>query len=321
MSGVPALPFVHRLSQSGAAERALVLRLCRDLLTQGRTLPESLAADLEACLAQATEAERMVFLKGREPTRDAIQDILESADPERLLNLACDPLSRLRAEHIAALVPHALAALARDGDLRLARAVLAREPIRLEAAPLFLEATPEQRRALLLAAQRAELGRRAPTPPRLDPVVAEGLEFAAIAGEREEFAEALADALGLDRGLAARIAADPDGEPLAVALAALGAPQGLMVRILTGRDLSEGGQGLQRVHALARLGDRLSTAAARRILAALVGQSSIPTPAAPAAPPRQAAEPSPFLRREGFGRRVAAIPETSARSAQNSRRP
>jgi hypothetical protein len=172
----------------------------------------------------------------------------------------------------------------------------------------------------MLAAQRAELGRHAGASPKLAEDLAGRLEFAAIAGAAGEFAEALADALGASSGLAERIAADPGGEPLAVALASLGAPYDLCVRIMAARDLSEEGDGFARIHTLALLGDRLSAPAARRIVAAMIGRATAATAAPPAAPPRQALEPSPFLRREGPGRRAAVSPDAES-VARNSRTP
>jgi hypothetical protein len=196
--------------------------------------------------------------------------------------------------------------------------VLAREPLRLEAAPLFLEASPTQRRAIMLAAQRAELARHAGASPALAEDLAGRLEFAAIAGAAGEFAEALADALGASSDLSRRIAADPGGEPLAVALAALGAPYDLRVRIMAARDLSEEGDGFARIHTLALLGDRLSAPAARRIVAAMIGRATGAAAGLAATLPRQAPDPSPFLRREASRRRATVSPN-AASAARDSR--
>ncbi len=187
---------------------------------------------------------------------------------------------------------------------------------------MFLEASSAQRRAILLAAQRAELGRKASAAaPSLDEKTASRLEFAAMAGDFGEFAEILGATLGADPQLAQRMAADPAGEPLAVALVALGAPRDVAVRIMTAHDM-RAGEGFPRIHALARLSDQLSPAAARRIVSALIGAPGARAAAAlPTAPSRQAAHPSPFLRREAQPRNGAASPETTAPKAQDSRRP
>jgi hypothetical protein len=75
--------------------------------------------------------------------------------------------------------------------------------------------------------------------------------------------------------LADRIARDSAGEPLAVALAALGAPNDVAVRILTSRDLQDGAD-YRRVGALARLKDALIPAAADLVITALIGDSTRP---------------------------------------------
>jgi hypothetical protein len=183
-----------------------------------------------------------------------------------------------------------------------------------------LEATSEQRRAILLAAQRAELGRRPAAGAALDAETASRLEFAAIAGGGGDFAEALAAALGAETDLAARIAADPTGEPLAIALVAIGAPRDLAVRIMAAQDMREG-EGFPRIHALARLSDHLSVAAAQRVVEPMLGASGVlAAPALPGPARRQAANPSPFLRREGPAKAVAN-PETTTPKALNSQRP
>ena len=84
------------------------------------------------------------------------------------------------------------------------------------------------------------------------------------------FNEVLAAALGCSRDLAERIAKEPSGEPLAVALAALDAPQDVAVRILVSGDLYSGAR-YSRIGSLIRLKDGLNPAAARRVVAALIG--------------------------------------------------
>jgi hypothetical protein len=339
--GVQALPLVHAFSQSDRPEeRAIFVRVCLDLIAgsvrRGDVFPEDWRHALQVCLAKAGEAEREAYVAelakayakaGGEPrgaadgrfvfsSRDDIEAILRRGWPDQLVALAADRKARLRPEHFEALVGRARA-LAEAGDRRLVDALLSRDLIRLEAAPLFLEATPAQRATILLAAQRDALGRRAPATG-LDEKTASRLEFAAIAGQDREFAEALGAALGADPALAQRIAADPAGEPLAVALIALGAPRDVAVRIVTGRDMQDGA-GYPRIQALARLADRLSQAAARRIVAALVGRPAPKRGAPPSAAPREIPNPSPFLKRERSTR--APIPGTAAPPARYSQRP
>ena len=90
-----------------------------------------------------------------------------------------------------------------------------------------------------------------------------------MTGEAELFARALAETLGCPNSLAEKIAADRSGEPLAVTLAAIGAPNDVSVRILTSSDLRDGAD-YRRIGALARLQDALSPSAARRVVAAII---------------------------------------------------
>jgi len=324
LSEVDSLPWLRAFSRSeDAAERAVFLRVFFDLFearrARGENMPEGWTAALRQCLANARETRTPL---PREPLdRTAIAAILLRGDLESVIALAGDPSARLRAEQVEALVARARA-LAEAGDARLAHALLARGPVRIEHAPLFLEADAQQRLSLLLAAQRAELGRIAGVPRELDATLAEPLEFAAIAGQSGEFAEALARALGVSTALAARLAADPGGEALVVALAALGAPRDLGVRVLTARDMSESAGAFPRLHALARLAGQLSAPAAQRLIAALSGAALVKPAPAPAVHLREARTPSPFVRRDPAPTTAPGVtPETSRRLAQSTRRP
>jgi hypothetical protein len=147
-------------------------------------------------------------------------------------------------------------------------------------APLFLEASSDQRRAIILAAQRAELGRR-----NIGAFATVGretiarLEYTAMTGDCLQFYDLLGRAIGAPADLASRIADDPTGEPLVMALVAIGAPNDVCVRILAANDMKDRGQ-FQRLHALSRLSDRASPHTARRILSAVIGAQSQP-PMAP----------------------------------------
>lgn len=336
MSGVKALPLVHGFARSDDPDqRALFVRVYLDLLAERArghaTVPQDWGDALQACLENAGERERDGYLSDLAKvlghragdshpalaSADDIDEVVTHGRLDQLIALAADRAAPLRSEHLYSLAARAQT-LARYGDRRLVEALLGREGLRLEAAPLFLEANAEQRAAILVAAQRAALGAKAPAPI-LDEATASRLEYAAIAGDIRDFAEALAAALGADIALAERISADPVGEPLAVALLALGAPRDVAVRVMTARDMQEGG-GYPRVHTLARLSDRVSPAAAQRIMAALLGRAVITreTPAVASAAPREAANPSPYLRREAARK---PNPEKTTRSAPDSQRP
>ena len=199
------------------------------------------------------------------------------------------------------------AALARRAERQrpLAEALLARPPGPADPASLFLLAGSEQRAAILAAVQRLELARpgAAINEARRDDAIAR-LERQALEREPELFVATLASLLGCGHDLAERIAAEPSGEPLAVALAALDAPHDAAVRILISGDLQSGAK-YTRLGSLIRLGVGLNPAAARRVIAALVGAPKArrtrhqpvldPTAAATpsrAAPPQADAAPS-----------------------------
>ncbi len=239
----------------------------------GAATPEPAPADRQPSAEQAPPSSAGASTQ-EAPTgikREDIVGLLADGDLEALIALASNPLTRLRTEDIAPLVQRARLALETAGDGRLAQAILARTPIRLEMAPLFMAATSDQRWAIMLAAQRAELGRR--NPHAFATVGREAiarLEYAAIAGSPEQFQELLARAIGAPLDLAVRIAADPSGEALVMALVAIGAPTDVCVRVLTASDMRDRGR-YPRVHALSRLSGSATPLAARRILAAIVG--------------------------------------------------
>ena len=161
-------------------------------------------------------------------------------------------------------------------DRRLAVALLQRGPVGLEQAALFLEADSSRRAEIMTAAQRAALGGpRTPVQRRDASQAIARLERFALDAEPERFAGALAEALECSLELAKRIAGDSSGEPLAVALAALGAPDDVAVRVLTSRDLQDGAD-YRRVGALARLKDALNPAAAALVVTAMIGDSARP---------------------------------------------
>ncbi len=159
--------------------------------------------------------------------------------------------------------------LAEDqGDRRLADAVLQRGQKWPESASLFLCARPSQRIEILFAAQRSRLGRPIASSIPTTSASLEELEFAAVARQPELFLALFAEALDYEPELVRKIVDDPTGEPLAVALAALGAANEVLVRILISNDLLAGAA-YQRIGALTRLNNALDRNAAKMIVAAL----------------------------------------------------
>jgi uncharacterized protein (DUF2336 family) len=191
----------------------------------------------------------------------------------------------------------------------LAAVLLSRPPETIDPASLFLLASSERRAAILAAAQRAELGRAGVVRHRPDreETIAR-LERHALARQTELFINGLAQALGCGHDFAARLAGEPSGEPLAVALKALDMPADSAVRILISGDYT-------RIGSLIRLIDGLGPGAARRVIAALIG-----------APKEQRAHYQPVLDPSAAstpGRAAAAVAtvneETSAAAAHRQR--
>lgn len=130
---------------------------------------------------------------------------------------------------------------------------------------LFFAANAAERRLILInlpvvAPIVAGLTR----PPR-DQSIGRRLEAAALAGNREDFAQQLVRVLHIPREQARRIARDDSGEPVIVAAKTLGVAREALYRILMFLNPAVG-HSVERVHALAVLYDELTTAAAEGML-------------------------------------------------------
>ena len=250
----------------------------------------AVAIDRERLIAAARgDAAEAVAVAQRTDLDEAlIRQLAERPEPAVVFALADNAFAAIPADIFALLARRA----ARDE--KLARALLARPVAPLDQAALFLYASSSQRAAMLLAAQRAEMAR---APAAAWPGGAEAaakLERQALARQPAQFIATLAEALGCAPDLAERIVAEPSGEALAVALAALGAAEDATMRILLLGDAVN--LDYKRLGALTRLRDALHPAAARRIVAAIVGvepqgkatAEPVLDPAAAAAPSRAA---------------------------------
>jgi hypothetical protein len=202
--------------------------------------------------------------------------LADHSEVETLVALASNCRAPIEPRLYAVLARRARQGVAGTQDRRLAEALLERAPTRLDEAALFLEADSGRRAEIMAAAQRAALAEpRTLLRSRDASQAVARLERYALEAEPERFVGALAQALGCSLELADRIAGDSSGEPLAVALAAIGAPSDVAVRVLTSRDLQDGAD-YRRVGALARLKDALNPAAAALVMAAMIGDSARP---------------------------------------------
>jgi uncharacterized protein (DUF2336 family) len=235
---------------------------------------------------------------------DLVATLSMRPEPEVVLALAENPAAPIDSPILTALARRA------EREKALAEALLARPGEEADRATLFLLASSDQRALILAAAQRAELGRaNAVANGRDQQAAIAELESHALEREPELFNHVLAQALGCGGDLAERIAKEPSGEPLAVALAALGAPQDVAVRILISGDLNSGAR-YTRIGSLIRLREGLNPAAARRVIAALIGAPrERRAQYQPVLDPQAAQTPS----RAGAGRDLSASPEALRR--------
>src|SRR5271166_2034885 len=226
-------------------------------------------AERELKEAIARGAREAAAVARRKPLSPALANLLTFHDDvEVLVVLARNAFAQLETSALIRLLRQARTLAEERGDLRLAEALLERRPVRAEYALLFLFARPDQRVEILLAAQRLQLGRPPGSAVSTPATTLDELEVAAVARQPERFVATLAEALDCDPDLAQQIVDDVSGEPLAVALVALGASNEVLVRVLISNDLAAGAS-YQRIRALARLNNALNRNAATMIVAAL----------------------------------------------------
>jgi len=281
-------------------------------LAEAVTLPrERLIAAVDGDAAQARAVARRADLDSTLVAR-----LVEREEIEVALALARNRRAPIDASRFAALARRAKARAETASDRRLVDALLERAPATIEQAALFFEADATHRGRIVAAAQRASLGRRDPAFDGGEAArVAARLEQNAMTGDWTQFESELAAAFGCSAEFAARLAGDASGEPLAVALAALYAPNDATVRILAARDLLDGGK-YRRIAALARLKDALNPAAARLTMAAMIGATTpAPKRHRPQYDPTAQGAPS---RPTTSGRRGEATPADCAQPKKGS---
>jgi uncharacterized protein (DUF2336 family) len=131
---------------------------------------------------------------------------------------------------------------------------------------IFFAAAEHERRLILLNLHVA-----APLSPGQvavlrDPEIGQRLEAAALGNHREDLAKQLAEALRIPRDQARRIVRDDHGEPIVVAVKALGISRDVVYRLLMFVNPAVG-HSVERVHALATLYDELTAQAAEGMVA------------------------------------------------------
>jgi uncharacterized protein (DUF2336 family) len=142
---------------------------------------------------------------------------------------------------------------------------------------LFFSASPAERRLILLNFDvTPEAAKRRPMPGASELV--RRLESAALRRNPAEFSRVLERALSTNRTLAERITYDPSGEPIVVAVRALGISIEIFQRILLFLNPAIG-QSVQRLYELCNLFDDLTPAAADRMLGIWKAGAARPKPA------------------------------------------
>lgn len=130
----------------------------------------------------------------------------------------------------------------------------------------YLATDPEERRKILIALPVCPPLEQEEFLRRIDRGIGERLERAALRQRSIEFAIALRESAGMPPEVAARIAADPAGDPLAAVCRALEIPFDITSRILLFLNPSIGAS-VTHVSTLARWFEAIDAAVARRLVA------------------------------------------------------
>jgi hypothetical protein len=131
---------------------------------------------------------------------------------------------------------------------------------------LFFAANAYERRLILLNLEIVSPLAAGGAEPSRDATIGQRLEIAALARNREDFAQHLAQALQIPRAQARRIVGDELGEPIVTAAKALNIPREVLYRMLLFVNTTVG-HSVERVHALAALYDEMPSRAAKHMVA------------------------------------------------------
>lgn len=221
--------------------------------------------DMLATAEHGPTALAVAIAHRRDLDREIVNALASRSEAEALRALAANG-----AAHFDASARRALAQAGRD-DLTLARILLDRDDLEINAEPLFLAATRLERIAIVLEACRSALVKGASeTVRRADPSFVVRLEAAALQKNRDEMARLLADALDCRKCRARAIVADAHGEALALALTALGVGAASATRLFLCADPAIS-HDADRVRALLALMRSTPQRAAARIMASITG--------------------------------------------------
>jgi len=247
--------------------------------------PNAPARDLIATAEHGSTELAAAIARRADLDRDVVAALASRGEPEVLRALAANPTPRLDPA-----VRHALLVAARD-DLALARLLLDRVDLDVDARPLFLAARRDERVAILLGESRDVLAAATADAPCPDPAFALRLERLALARDRDGMAAVLADALDCRKSRARAIVLDEGGEPLALALLALGVGLDAATRVFICLEPAIA-HDPNRVRALRAIMRSTPPRAAARVVAAIAGSSRPEREAARGLPGRVHAAPA-----------------------------
>ena len=131
---------------------------------------------------------------------------------------------------------------------------------------VFFTAAEHERRLILLNLHVAAPMSPGQVAVLRDPGIGQRLEAAALGNHREELVKELAEALRIPREQSRRIVRDDHGEPVVVAVKALGIPREVVYRLLMFVNPAVG-HSVERVYALAMLYDEMTVQAAEGMVA------------------------------------------------------
>jgi uncharacterized protein (DUF2336 family) len=219
-------------------------------------------------------------------------------------------LAANRGAHLDQAARRALAHRGRD-DLTLARILLDRNDLSLDAEPLFLAADARERRAIVLEASARALAAGGPESIARPPAqIVARIGECALTRDFEGLADSLAEGLDCRKARARALLVDAGGEALALALLALGVDEDAAIRIFLGAERAA--PDVVRVRALVALMRSTPPRAAQRLVAAMTGAARAEKErgavASPALPRLQAPEVGLGRRkngRRGLGAKVS----------------
>ena len=262
----------EKLSHHRATPRALLDRFLAERGPAAALVLAHAPVDRDALLAAASwGTPDMAAAVARRSGLDLAlcRSLSERPEREVLLALIRNPTAPLDRPLFQYMVRRA------RGDDELSRLLLERPCEAADLAPFFLLATGEQRAAILLSMRRDDFGPES-RRPRLNEEEAAALtrvERSLLSSDQDSFDAALAAALNLSLAETWRIIDDRRGEPLAVALTAIGASPEFAARvfILSGPSI---GHSVMAVRSLVAIVDSLPMRTASRLLAAMTGTSA-----------------------------------------------